>query len=390
MISNKSCLIIKNDGLGDLVLSSGLISEIANTFDGSVDLLTCIENKEIAENIEGVKNIFYVSRNSLRYLPILWRFSIYIPYILRSDAKQLNILQSKKYDTAICLRRFIRQSTFIIMKHVNAKDKYCFWQFPTNINVISAQYLSKHWKHIKGNLNVKSELLYYQGLIEDVLKTKVNSVPKLILNNYNKYVVEQKTIGIGISGSSTNWNSEYWLKLCKMLNFNGYRILLFGGKNVEHISRAINININSNLENYVGKISFKDSINHLKRATIYIGNDTGFSHFASLMVSKVIIIIGGGTFERFFPWPSSANQHLIYNKLDCFDCWWNCKYKEKYCLNLIEPEDVFYWMEEVLYDNNVSQHKGLKKALKSFEKLTFVNPSTTRLYIKNIIKKILK
>ena len=32
----------------------------------------------------------------------------------------------------------------------------------------------------------------------------------------------------------------------------------------------------------------------------------------------------------------------------------------------------------------------LKKALKSFKIITFVNPSTTRLYIKNIIKKILK
>ena len=390
MISNKTCLIIKNDGLGDLVLSSGLITEIANSFNGEVDLLTCKENGEIAENIEGVENIFYVSRDSLRYIPILWRFGIYVPHISRSEKKQLNILKRKKYYSAICLRRFIRQSTFIIMKYVNAENKYCFWQFPTNINIISAQHLSRNWKHIIGNLNVKSELLYYQGLIEDIFKMKVDSTSRLMIKNDNKYLLEHKLVGIGISGSSTNWKTEYWVELCNILNLEGYRILLFGGKNVEHISNKINRNINNNLENYVGKISFIESIKHLKRVSIYIGNDTGFSHFASLLVSKKIIIMGGGTFGRFFPWPTSTNQHLLFNKLDCFDCGWNCKYKEKYCLNLIYPKDVFSWMEKVIYDNNASQNKNLQRKPKRFETITFGNLPTSRLFLKNIIKRIIK
>ena len=68
-----SCLTIKNDGLGDLILASGLIADLATHFGGA-DVATCEANREIAEGIPGLTRCLYVSRDKLwfRWRPSRW------------------------------------------------------------------------------------------------------------------------------------------------------------------------------------------------------------------------------------------------------------------------------------------------------------------------------
>lgn len=71
-----SCLIIKNDGIGDLILAYGLISEFGMHFGGHVDLVTCGANKEIAEGIEPFGHRFFVTRDDLGYYRPATRFGL--------------------------------------------------------------------------------------------------------------------------------------------------------------------------------------------------------------------------------------------------------------------------------------------------------------------------
>jgi ADP-heptose:LPS heptosyltransferase len=98
----------------------------------------------------------------------------------------------------------------------------------------------------------------------------------------------------------------------------------------------------------VGNLSFSDTASRLQEYPFYIGNDTGLSHLASLVAEKVLIIYGGGTFRRFFPWETAANQHVIYKGLDCFDCTWSCKHPERYCLTSIKSNDVVQFFDEIV------------------------------------------
>ena len=62
-----SCLIIKNDGIGDLILASGLIRSVGKLFNGNVDLVTCGNNREIAEGILPLRHRFYCSRDGMHF-----------------------------------------------------------------------------------------------------------------------------------------------------------------------------------------------------------------------------------------------------------------------------------------------------------------------------------
>ena len=111
-------LIIKNDGIGDLILCSGIITELSQKYH--IDLLTCIENKEIAESINGVMNKIYVSRefspridkikSLLKLTPFenLTLFNQFFTSKLNLDA--IKFIKNVKYEMVIVLRRYIRNS----------------------------------------------------------------------------------------------------------------------------------------------------------------------------------------------------------------------------------------------------------------------------------------
>ncbi|NQT23759.1 glycosyltransferase family 9 protein [candidate division KSB1 bacterium] len=355
---NKSCLVIKNDGIGDLIISAGIISELAKKYSGGLDLVTCIQNKEIAEQIVGVRNIYYVSRDSLIFFPLVHWFGIHIPIINERDYKVLKKISSVKYDLGITLRRFIRQSTLIIMNFVRATEKYCVWQYPTTATYSSANKFSSGWKKFSGNIKETSELSYYNTFISTILGLKINPTPRLGFTNRKIKQVDSKLIGINIAGENDDWPLSHWLDLISALIQQNYKILLFGGENCIPHGNLIEDKYPIH-GNYIGKLSFKDSIEVLEKVNILIGDDTGYSHFASLFVNKCLIILGGGTFGRFFPWPNTSNQYIIYNAMDCYDCNWKCKFRSKKCLQSVQPGSLLEYVNDIINGNNEKNSRNL-------------------------------
>ena len=88
---------------------------------------------------------------------------------------------------------------------------------------------------------------------------------------------------------------------------------------------------NFGCDNRVDKLTWSESAGELASLAAVISNDTGLAHLASLVSSRVIVILGGGTFGRFLPWPGATNQYVLFHGLDCFDCDWACKFAEREC-----------------------------------------------------------
>ena len=98
------CLVIKNDGLGDLVLASGLIAGLAEAFDGELDLLTCGPNRELASLVPGVRRVLTVSRQGPVYWPGLSHLGFLRPRIAAVDRPLLEGLRRTPYGTVVVLR----------------------------------------------------------------------------------------------------------------------------------------------------------------------------------------------------------------------------------------------------------------------------------------------
>lgn len=348
-------LIIKNDGIGDLIVSSGILTFLAKNVCTKLDLLTCIQNKEIASYIEGINKFYFISRDSIKQYSILNFNRIQIPFkkandhtkIVRftiSEQKIIDEINQENYDLIIVLRRYVRQNSLYLLNSLKAKNKLCMWEYPINLSYISAHKLSKGSIHITSrNLNrfIKTELEYYEAILSFYFKQKIYANPNLIL----KYPIQshiKRSIGIIISGSSINIPYDKWIKICTYLINKNYDIYLFG--DTEQIGDAEKIAVTSkNISNFVGKLKFKDYPEIFSSLEFIIGNDTGLTHFATLYNKNIIVLLGGGTFGSFFPWREKGPQKIIYNHLDCYYCLWNCSNESKFlCISSLFEKDFIF------------------------------------------------
>lgn len=328
-------LIIKNDGIGDLVLTSGIISYLGKNVAKNIDLLTCFTNRDIANKIENINEIFYVSRDSIKEYSILNQNRIKIPFrfandkckIVRFSLKEQDVLykiNQKNYDLVIVLRRYIRQSSLHLLNSIKSKNKLCMWEIPTNLSFEKAKELSRGSIHLSTyNLNnyIRSELEYYEAILSKYFNRKIFANPKL---NITKYTIKQNNkVALIISGGSIKISVENWTKLCRIINDLGFGILLLGAKDDSQIAKKISAQ-NHRIDNKVGIYSFDDYAKVFSEVSFVIGNDTGLTHFASLIHKKVLVLLGGGTFGAFFPWRDKEPQEVYYHYLECYNCIWRC------------------------------------------------------------------
>ena len=64
--------------------------------------------------------------------------------------------------------------------------------------------------------------------------------------------------------------------------------------------------------------------------------------------AKVLVVLGGGTFGRFFPWPETGNQFVIFKGMDCYDCNWQCRHPSRRCLDELPWQAVLEFGFDVL------------------------------------------
>lgn len=321
------------------MLASGLIADLAKRYD-AVDLVTCAQNREIAEAIPGLRRRLYTSRDTIRVRTRLARLGIAWVVSEATDREVFRHLETHTYDLAICLRRYVRQSSLILMSKVQAAEKHCAWLFPTNASHAMAEKYSRGWSHYRGPLEDRSELVYYRGFLRRALQVESGSGPRLTIAERGQAgQIEAGLVGLVLGGGSTNWPVDHWRELARGLVRAGKRLVLFGGADAAPLAATIRNDCPA-AEDCIGRLSFAESTARLARLEMLVGNDTGFTHYASLVVSRCLVILGGGTFGRFFPWPEATNQRVIHHAMECYDCDWQCLYARPECLHRVSAQAV--------------------------------------------------
>ena len=150
------------------------------------------------------------------------------------------------------------------------------------------------------------------------------------------------------SNQTKDWPIENYKRIIsKLLKEYSSKILLLG--EVTQSNKISQLIIDSDrVFNLAGKTSLQDAINIMKEAKFFIGNDSGFAHFAHAVNTKYIVITGGGSLGVFFPYPqSNKNNIVLFNEMSCFGCAWNCVYDVTRCIVNVSVNDVWAAIKEV-------------------------------------------
>ncbi len=141
------------------------------------------------------------------------------------------------------------------------------------------------------------------------------------------------------------WDLQHWRVLITMIRreFPGVKIVQLGGPTSRRI-KGVDID-------YVGLLSFAQSMEILSASHCHIDGDSGLVHAAHVFKVKSVVLFGP-TNAGFFGYPENKNIESPF----CGDCWWlntdwmsRCAldFEKPECMDSIEPDMVMEKFREV-------------------------------------------
>jgi len=338
----KRILIVRTDRIGDVLLSTPVIRAVRENYPCAfIALMVSPYTKEIVEGNTYLDEVILYDKDGKHKS---WASSV----------KFARNLGKRKFDVAIILHPTNRAHLIIylagIPKRVGYDKKFGFT-------------LTDKIPHTK-QLGEKHELEYNLDLLKCLkIETKDKSLFMPIKAESERWAedfvkserikIDDKLLVINPAAScpSKIWPSERFAEAAdKLAQKYGFKILVVSGPRDLALAEKVIKKISSPVISLAGKISLSQLASLLKRAALFISNDSGPVHIASAVGTPVISIFGrkqpGLSPKRWGP--VGLKDRVLHKDIGCIECLaHNCK-KEFACLKAISVDDVISCADSIL------------------------------------------
>ncbi|MBU0475050.1 MAG: glycosyltransferase family 9 protein, partial [Bacteroidetes bacterium] len=345
-MQNHTLLLINTGFIGDLVVSTVLIEnqDIFSNYE-KVQFLIKEQYLDLFSNYEG--KIEFIGYNYKKYkFSLIYKFEF------------LSKLRREGFEKCIHLTAARGILNEEITHLVGAKEVITLNSFWEYLGKNLGKYFDGKYSKIVANNTLNeyekhSELLQYLG--GDGYKNIFNkgiTFNEENIDKIEKHIDFTDAIVIAPFSSLMNreWKKEYYFEVvCKLKDI--YQVVLIGTKNQKKDLEELK-NRDENVWVLAGELKLHEIPILLKRARLFIGQDSGLTHIALKMGTPLIALIGGGEFGRFFPFMESEKVKYLYSQMDCFLCHWVCRKEEMFCMTDITPKILLDEVEKVIRVGN--------------------------------------
>ena len=348
--AKQGLLVVRMDGIGDMVLFKQSLEHYASTFrvqKKQITILGCKSWESVADKIFGnykvinidehvfARNLFYRFKVSVRVRKLNPKISVCDSYFRRTLMADSLVWVSGAKRTVVS-RPFISERT-------RAEFTYYLSQFTEIIDTgpYPEHETTRHYRFLSLISNITLP----------VEKTSIFWDANTPFFLEKPYVV----INPGSNEYGRRWPIEKYSLLSKTLVSCGYRVVVIGITS-EATKEKEKMFETSGVINLIGKTSLPDLMGILQNASGVISNDTGPAHLSIALNTPTVVIIGGGHFGSFVPYPKKTtpqNARFVYQKMDCYHCFWNCHLRKTKldsfpCIEGITNQMVWNACKEVL------------------------------------------
>ena len=317
-------LIIHTAFIGDIVLSTALVSKVKEKYpDSDIYYLTTPLGKEILKNNPKIKEIIvYDKRGKDKGI------AAFISFVRK--------IRKLKIDVCLTPHRYLRSSILSLLSGASIRVGYDIASLAFVYNKKIKYDKTKHeveklLSFIDDNTK-RYELKMYPSEKD---KIKIDSLLKKLSNN-KKIIL----IAPGSKWFTKKWPEEYFRILIQnLVKRDDLLIVITGGKE----EKEIELNLDSKVLDLRGEITLLELAELTKRAALVVSNDSAPIHITSTFPDTRIIGIFGPTVKEFgfFPWSKNSKVFEI-NGLYCRPCAIHggnsCPEKHFRCMREITPD----------------------------------------------------
>ena len=317
-------LIIHTAFIGDIVLSTALVSKVKEKYpDSNIYYLTTPLGKEILKNNPKIKEVIVYDKRGKDK-----GFGAFISFVRR--------IRKLKIDVCLTPHRYLRSSILSILSGAKIRVGYDI----ANLSFV----FNKKIKYDKTKHEVEKLLSFID---DDNKRFELEMYPsekdKIKIDTLLKNLSENKKIILIAPASkwfTKKWPEEYFKILIQnLIKRDDLLIIITGGKE----EKEIELNLDSKVLDLRGEITLLELAELTKRASLVVSNDSAPIHITSAFPNTRIIGIFGPTVKEFgfFPWSKNSKVFEI-NGLYCRPCAIHggnsCPEKHFRCMKEITPD----------------------------------------------------
>jgi ADP-heptose:LPS heptosyltransferase len=339
----RKILVIRNGSIGDSISAFPAIAKIREAFpDSQIDILNNsgpfvplseIINREIVNDVIEYKNI------SFSFIKLLFKKK----YDLVIDLPQNLVTFSRLLRNIFVIRLLGYRHAFgwqISTTRLFKKYQEKYLYFPSEPNRL-LNILNQNGIGVD-NFQ-KNYLLKFSVAIE----SKISS----LLNKMNLNVEKIVAVAIGANRPQNRWPIQYFREVVQYLSENDFTTIFIGGE--ADFNSASEIATYSNVHNFCGKLTVKESACILQKCLMTISNDSGPMHLSYAVGTPVVALFASRQHPGLWYPPEDARSivHRNYN-IPCSMCFSEATGRNtcnnNICMQGIKPLDVIRSIRKIL------------------------------------------
>ncbi len=349
----RGVLVVRMDGIGDMVLFRRSLDQYAEVFGVEPDDITvlgCTSWGSIAEVIFAGVRVHVIDEHAYARRP-LYRFRVSL--WVRGLAPAVAVCDSY-------LRRALMADSLV-------------WVSGAPRQVVSQPYISER---------TRAEYLYYLSQVDEVIDTGVYPTHEVIRHYRFVSTVAGRRIAPeppaiawrreappiapgapyvvlnpGSNEPGRRWPLASYLEVARRLLDGGYRVVFVGAPDERPDPREMGgIAERDGVIDLTGRTSLPELLDLMNHAAGVISNDSGPAHLSIALGTPTVVIVGGGHFGSFVPYPQEvtpAKARFVFEEMECYHCFWLCHKRTGKravfpCISAIGVDRVWRLLEELL------------------------------------------
>lgn len=221
--------------------------------------------------------------------------------------------------------------------------------------VLFEQWCKKNKINCIDDSNTFGEFIRIPNFYRSVFGTTIENMPRRTLlkrSNSRNHDSNYFVFHVGNSDVRRRWGVEKFLQVGEYFAKKGYKILIVGG----YCERDLIDAFGKKFEVIIDQLTLSEYHKMIGGAAAFLGGDTGPTHMAVALNIPTAIILGGGHYNYYLPYPPNIipeikNVMYIKSVQPCYGCDWHCTQSDDrfmQCIHSIEASDAIQIMTELL------------------------------------------
>ena len=320
-------LIVRTDNIGDLIIFSPYLKKISEYYNSPVSLVVSEVVEEFASGLQErgcpIANILVIDRKKFNR-----NFLYKLKFLFKINQQSYRVALSPAFsresigDTIINVSRAKEKIGFSSSERTIGKsyDRAYTCLF-SGISETSKEVEKNAYLLNKINNTASNEILYPEIIFFDKDEISAEILIKELKLKEKRFIL----LGPSAAASFRIWPQERYAEIADFINSFGYQVVICGSKNDEQLARGIITHAKFPVISIAGKTPIFVLAALLKKSLLFIGSESAVLHLAAAVNSPAICLMGGGHFNRFYPYFDSPLQQIVFDpEMKCMNDNWNC------------------------------------------------------------------